>query len=88
MRYTYEQRLERGSLTLDELDDLVESIREYAFPELVEETHGRIIAVRVIIEADDGWDLRELVEQTRENMEGWQHGLKQPILPDDKALVT
>lgn len=88
-QYVYTQELVREVMVLSELDDLVESVREYAFPEVLEEkgNPGRIVGVKITVEADDLWELRTAVEDTRNNVESYEHALKRPILPLDREYV-
>lgn len=78
MKHVQTLRLVRETTTLAELDDLVEAVRQYAFPELVPDTADplRIEAVRITCEGDDLWDLRDRLEETAGEVESYKHMLQ------------
>lgn len=88
-KFVVTMRIVREVMTLAQLDDLVEELRQYAFPEVIEEDHGRVTAVRVTVEGDDLWDLRENVEMVKDQVDGWREMLEDafPFPMDREHLV-
>lgn len=78
MKHVQTLPLVRELATLSEVDDLVEAVRQYAFPELVPNAADplRVEAIRITVEGADLWDLRDNLEYTKGEVDAYSHIIK------------
>ena len=88
-KFTQDLRVSRSSATLDDLDEMLEAFRQYSYPTIIEEesSPGRIVAIRVEVEADDLWELRDRLDDLKNEVEQFGHALVD-MLDIDRKHVT
>ena len=63
MKYVDTIDIDRDTMTLAALDEILEELRGPGEVEVIEESPGRITGIRFTVEAADLWELHEVAEE-------------------------